>query len=154
MKVELKNVKYAAFASQETYCFEATVYIDGKRCGTVSNEGYGGPDSYSTDQLRVQLESIAKGLPPIDMTQYGSKEPLPQSAETLIGQLMEDYLEQRQIKRLCAKKTLFRIPQKTYEPGLWSTLTRPFSPEVKSYLVQKYGTDVRILNENPSAGMD
>jgi hypothetical protein len=45
MKVELKNVKYSAFASQETHCFEATVYIDGKRVGTVSNEGYGGPDS-------------------------------------------------------------------------------------------------------------
>src|SRR3546814_21105562 len=27
MKIELKNVKYAAFASAETNCFQATVYI-------------------------------------------------------------------------------------------------------------------------------
>ena len=42
MKLELKNVKHAAFASQETHCFEATLYVDGKRFATVSNEGHGG----------------------------------------------------------------------------------------------------------------
>ena len=42
MIITLKNFKHAAFASQETYCFEATVYIDGKKAGTASNEGHGG----------------------------------------------------------------------------------------------------------------
>ena len=36
MKIELKNVKYSDFASHETHCFEASVYIDGKRAGIVS----------------------------------------------------------------------------------------------------------------------
>ena len=31
MKIEIKHVKYSQFASRETNCFEATVYIDGKR---------------------------------------------------------------------------------------------------------------------------
>lgn len=44
--VELKNLKYAAFASEETSCFEATVYIDGKRFCMASNQGQGGCDSY------------------------------------------------------------------------------------------------------------
>ena len=43
-RVTLKNVKYAAFASEETACFEASVYFDGKRVGSVRNEGHGGCD--------------------------------------------------------------------------------------------------------------
>jgi len=45
-KVTIKNLKYAAFASQETNCFEATIYVDGKRFCTARNEGSGGPDAY------------------------------------------------------------------------------------------------------------
>lgn len=44
--ITIKNLKYAAFASQETSCFEATVYLDGKRFCTAGNEGSGGPDRY------------------------------------------------------------------------------------------------------------
>ena len=39
MKITLKNVKYSEFASQETYCFEATIYLDGKKAGQVRNDG-------------------------------------------------------------------------------------------------------------------
>lgn len=46
IKITLKNLKYAAFASQETACFAATVYVDGKRLCTARNEGHGGGDSY------------------------------------------------------------------------------------------------------------
>lgn len=42
MIITLKNFKHAAFASQETYCFQATVYADGKKVGVASNEGHGG----------------------------------------------------------------------------------------------------------------
>ncbi len=41
MKIELKNFKHAAFASQETLCFNATVYVDGKRMFEASNSGNG-----------------------------------------------------------------------------------------------------------------
>jgi hypothetical protein len=41
MKIEVRNVKFSAFASQETNCFEATIWIDGKRIGAARNEGHG-----------------------------------------------------------------------------------------------------------------
>ena len=44
--ITLKNVKYAAHASQETHCFQATVYVNGKKFCVVSNEGHGGCDSH------------------------------------------------------------------------------------------------------------
>jgi hypothetical protein len=45
-KIELRNLKVAEFASQETTCYEATVYVDGKRFCIARNEGSGGDDSY------------------------------------------------------------------------------------------------------------
>lgn len=41
-EITLKGFKHAAFASQETLCFEATVYIDGKKAGHARNDGCGG----------------------------------------------------------------------------------------------------------------
>ena len=45
MKIELKNIYYAEFASFETSCYKATIYIDGKKVGTVNNDGQGGTDN-------------------------------------------------------------------------------------------------------------
>lgn len=50
-RIQLKNVKYAAFASEETHCYEASVYFDNKKVGTVSNDGHGGCDyQYPSDK--------------------------------------------------------------------------------------------------------
>lgn len=43
MKIEVKGIKHLASMSQETYCYEATLYIDGTRAALVGNEGHGGP---------------------------------------------------------------------------------------------------------------
>ena len=45
MKIELKNFKYAAFASEETLCFTASVYVDGVRTFMASNSGHGESNS-------------------------------------------------------------------------------------------------------------
>lgn len=45
--LEIKGIKHAAFASQETHCYEGSLYLNGKRIGVVSNEGHGGCDSFS-----------------------------------------------------------------------------------------------------------
>lgn len=147
MKIELKNVKYSAFASHETHCFEATIYIDGKRAGTVSNNGCGGADDIHPRELEERLNAYAKTLPPetyADMILW-------KNAEMLIGDLMNKWLERKENKRLCAKQVCFRIPGKAYAEGAWHALKCMYSPTVKARLVAKYGADVRILNEEISA---
>jgi hypothetical protein len=64
--VTLKNIRQAAFASRGTLCFEASVYIDGKRAGEVSNDGNGGCNRYRPFSLEGQLEAIARTVPGID----------------------------------------------------------------------------------------
>ena len=44
-KIELKNQKYFASGSQETPCYNADVYINGKKAIYVSNHGQGACDS-------------------------------------------------------------------------------------------------------------
>jgi hypothetical protein len=41
--IEIRNLKVAKFASEETTCFQARVYFGGKLIGVASNEGHGGP---------------------------------------------------------------------------------------------------------------
>ena len=44
MKLELKSIQYSSFASQETSCYQAKLYVDGEPFATVGNEGCGGCD--------------------------------------------------------------------------------------------------------------
>lgn len=48
----LKNLKVCEWASEETTCFTATMYVDGKRVGEVSNDGHGGCNSYGFDERK------------------------------------------------------------------------------------------------------
>ena len=45
MKLELKKIKYCKWMSEETHCYSAIVYVDGKAMIEVSNEGHGGGNS-------------------------------------------------------------------------------------------------------------
>jgi hypothetical protein len=47
-KLEVKNISYYARGSEETPCYNATVYINGKKAIEVSNEGHGGSDRQDT----------------------------------------------------------------------------------------------------------
>ena len=44
--IEVKGIKLNKHFSEETHCFRATVYINGKRSFSVENEGRGGPNNY------------------------------------------------------------------------------------------------------------
>ena len=46
--LEVKNISHYARGSVETPCYNATVYINGKRAIEVSNEGHGGMDRQDT----------------------------------------------------------------------------------------------------------
>lgn len=41
--IELKNIKFSEWNSEETNCFQATIYFKGKKFGIAYNEGHGGP---------------------------------------------------------------------------------------------------------------
>jgi hypothetical protein len=143
MKIELKNIKYAAFASQETTCFTATVVIDGKTAGTVENDGHGGCNRYHPHDFARRIDAYAKTLPPLT-TKYGD---LAMEADLLIGELFDVWLVERDLKRLLkANKIVYVQNGKVYAtrklPGanLAALLTDP------AKRLAGYTPDTKILN--------
>ena len=147
MKIELKNIKHSKFASRETECFEATVYVDGVKQGTVTNDGNGGSNMYYPSAFAKQINDYAKTLPPTDISHLyndGNVHTLEQDVDLLINNILQDHLEEKSLKN----KVMFRIPGEKYGHGMYHVLNKTkYSPEVKTSLEKKYGADVFILNE-------
>lgn len=116
MKIELKNLKYAEFASQETHCFEASLYVDGKRIGVVANDGRGGCNGYTPHTAWETINEYAKTLPAKKYTMNTRNEDgtftpnevdLPADADTVIDGLVVEALYARDLKRAMANKIMF-----------------------------------------------
>ena len=111
MKIELKNVKHSEFASHETHCYQATIYIDGKRVGTVENDGHGGCDFIHPASVAHQINEYAKSLPKIVCNfidpDTGKPAELEQNCATIFGELINDWLVAKDLKRMMSKRVLF-----------------------------------------------
>ena len=105
MKIELKNVKHSEFASHETSCFEASVYIDGVRAGIVENDGQGGCNRYHPYDLEIKIDTYAKTLPP-RQSKYSDLS-YDEDADTVIGDLLTEHLYAKDLKRALAKKIMY-----------------------------------------------
>jgi len=148
MKIEIKNVKYSQFASRETSCFEATVYIDGKRMGVVSNDGHGGPNNHDSRELVEALIEHTKTLPTRTWRLDGEALEVPPDIDTAIDDLLMAYLHGRDLKRALSKRVLFvdkdgalRQTGTMTKPELEATLRSPI-------LGQRFRSN-RILNLMP-----
>jgi hypothetical protein len=105
--IELKNLKYSEFASQETYCFEASIYIDGKKAGTVSNQGCGGCHSYHPNTLYPLLKAEADKLPPEKWDFNGEALTITPDADTIISELVTEALQSKDLKAGMRRRILF-----------------------------------------------
>lgn len=111
MKIELKNIKHSEFASHETNCYQATIYIDGKKVGTVENDGQGGCDHVHPWQLAQQIDEYAKTLPKtvcsfIDPETNKPAE-MEQTHEAIFGDILTNWLMAKDLKRLMSKRIVF-----------------------------------------------
>lgn len=139
MKVTLKGIKVNQVMSEETLCFSASIYLDGKRVGVVSNRGHGGPNEYqwSNAEAGRQIEAWAETVE----TDYDFEK-----LDQIVDGLLEKAEEEKQLRRWCKKETLFSVEGD--DNGAFRTIKAPFNAEVKAHLVKKYGDKlVRIVNE-------
>ena len=109
MEITLKNIKYSAFASQETQCFEAAVYVDGKKMGTASNQGFGGPTDIHPQSVRDLLQKEADKLPDEvsdDLIDKSTGKPFVYrpDAESIVDGLLYDHLVEKDLTRDLKKR--------------------------------------------------
>lgn len=106
MKVELKKVKHFPSMSEETECFQASIYIDGKEVGFAEDRGCGGCIDYRFNDKAVgeRFEAYAKSLPSTTFDMEGHDPIVVESSgETVIGDLLNEYLKAKEEKKEAAR---------------------------------------------------
>ena len=69
MKLELKKIKVCKWASEETHCYQAILFVNDKPTIEVSNDGHGGSDNqwaikpFNNDIIEKVEDWCKKNLP-------------------------------------------------------------------------------------------
>jgi hypothetical protein len=152
MELTLRGIRINKQLSEETTCFSATIYIDGKKAGRAANRGQGGPNDIDwTDYglSAVYLAWLDKEVMPVD-TYDGKIELLETASEKLdhlIDAALNDLEEKKWFQIRCRGKVLFRLTTDT-DPDSWRTVKGAYSPAIKAWLVSRYGDQLgEIANE-------
>ena len=162
MKIELKKIQYSEFASQETACFQADLYVDGKPFAIVSNAGHGGCDDHNKHPKNpMDYKVFHKELLRIDEwykdnvkieSKYSETGYMEGSLDTAVGELLDDYLIEKEVKSLTSRNIIvfvndgqrgfYKYGKKKYKiesiPGKLDAMKKKFK--------EWYG-DFTILNE-------
>ncbi len=167
--LELKNVKHAAFASHETHCFEATVYVDGERFAYVSNEGTGGADhlrstlagetwaSFNRRCLEVAKRINPNAVETYDEVDRDEKHPWPypddwytkhsmtaqQVLEAVICEKVNEWLAKKEMRRVLNREFVFVSGDQLV---VWKKKQRAFADRSVDECIQK------IRSANPDLG--
>ena len=91
MKIVIKNFKPVLSMSEETIAFTGTLYLDGKKCGFVSNRGTGGPNDFTDRDAESQVNEWCKTQPDV--------EGLALDADYKIGIIVDEMLTAKQNKQ-------------------------------------------------------
>ncbi len=149
--IELKNLKYAAFASEETHCYEATLYVDGKAWGIVSNEGRGGCDYFrgANGRTNADMEALNKQIaatfPPYEF----DGQSLPYDLEMICGELVDQWLIERDFRKAMKNAVLFTKPDVA---GIWQIKVRkPNSHAATLAAIKAKFPNYRYLSDMPIA---
>lgn len=103
MKIEIKKVSFSERMSEETNCFVADLYINGKNVGTCKNDGHGGCTDYhgyTKENIAIikEAETYCKALPKVkssfDDFEYE------QSLEGVIDEQLEAHLKAKEMKKM------------------------------------------------------
>ena len=149
--ITLKNVKHAEFNSQETECFQATVYKDGKRWCTAENEGHGGCTNFSplsgnkNKNLYAEIEDFNGNAEFLETEISGKPFKYKNDLESVVGTLLEEWLKLKDLKRILKKAVAYN-PE---DNNIYSWKT-PFSPKFKG-MVNQQKPDYVFLNDLPLA---
>jgi len=104
MKIELKKISFSERMSDETNCFIADLYIDGKNVGSCNNDGRGGCTNYGGNSkadnvLIAKAEKYCKALPKV---KYNDME-WEQSLEGVIDDLLDAHLKAKDLQKFNKK---------------------------------------------------
>ena len=150
MNLEMKSIKHSQWASQETHCYTANVYLDGKPFAVVSNDGHGGCDyDYAHPKFKgdyrvtmKRVDDYFASLPMQDVGKYDwSPEGFAQKFEYWCSDQVNDFLFRKEMRKVMKKNHLFKTSEGLFE----------MSHKACSQIIHRDYPDAVILNEIPEA---
>ena len=134
----VRNVK--TFLGTEGYGFNATLCRDGKPVAFVIDDANGGcfHFQWTSPIEEAALEAVCKQTPPTDFEGLS----IVHKADRFLSQLVDNYENDKRLKRIAKKKTLFRV--KGDSPDEWRTLNA-MGEKASAYLVKKYGEQLETV---------
>ena len=158
--IEMKAIKYSEFASEETHCYQAKIYMNGKAWIQVDNDGRGGADRQSPMDIHAewgkQIKDINERLKvehDPEIYRYENMDGQIETAtmkvdlEIWCGNQLTKWLRVRRLKNLMRTKLLF-VKNKTKPDGLYSYKKTKFSDGTTKMLLREY-PDGMVLNSEP-----
>ena len=151
MEISIKGLKHSAFASHETHCFEATVYVNGTRSFMVENDGQGGSNNYyplkgktamHTNTTVKKINDYLSTLPEKQFDDFSVQADL----DCIIGDLVNDTLTLKRVKPQLKKKVLGYSPSKN---GVYEWKCQFTPANVKQ--IKKQHPDILIFNDMTDA---
>lgn len=133
-QIELKNIKFSEWNSEETNCFQATIYFKGKKIGIAYNEGHGGATDIQTENIEAYKEfrDHCKAFAEANKEEY-------YETFTIIDLIFEEWLEEHY-----AKKDKARM-QREFNKGI--CYTKDESKGTFAVLTFKKGTSKVSVSE-------
>jgi hypothetical protein len=159
MQLHLKKLKIAG--GDETLRFTTELYLDRTKIAIVSNGGTGGGhqyDFFGSENRQIFFEWIEE----FKTAAVALSNPLHQKLSEWVRDLqatIPTFAEQdidadmvidcaidlHLLRKHCKTKTLFHLPE---DPkGQYRTIAKLFTPRLESWIVNKYGTNVVIINK-------
>lgn len=139
MLIQLKNIKLAGFVSDESEAYSATLYVDGKKLGTVENSGNGGPDHFRPENGQADYDRF-------NAAEKWSKANNGDSMEMVCAKLLDDHETAKELKRHLRSKILH------VTNGIIGTMSwkgcRKLEPKHFAAFAKKY-PDATTLNSMP-----
>jgi hypothetical protein len=166
MDIQLKAVRHMESLSEETNCFTANLYVEGKKIAECGNHGHGGPTDIDyvrhprVADIIERFKAHLKTLPPEKHGYETSKGDhtkvvdgkfikefeIPITDEFMVDRLLEKYLTRKWDKKLCRKGLCFRL--KSTPKDQWEVTKGKYTPELAAKVRKRYGDElVEILNE-------
>ena len=117
MKLELKGIEYHATNSQETYCYSATVYVDGRPTVAVSNAGHGGGDiQHPVKGARYTVREVDEWCKShLDKWELYDGEMAETDLEKWCWDMVEEWLLEKDLRRALRSKILYVEEGQLYE---------------------------------------
>ena len=131
--------------SQETKCFSASIYLDGKKVGLVRNHGCGGSHLYSW-YYHEAAKHITAYVEAMEFEFHFEK------LDQFIDKLCLKTEVFKDITKRCKKETLFFLS--TDKAGEWRTVNRPYSQKIKELILSKCPEILIIANEDIAKAVD